>query len=111
MNRLTPEALDALLAEHYSQNDDKPPSQQRVNPWCMSDDHVEDQGWPCTIYLLASEVRDAQQWLRKHAEHTESPDGQICLRYITEGSGSADYPCICSLNDLRALAHYEEGTK
>ena len=59
MNQLTPEALDALLAEH--QKHDCP----SCDGYCEECGHVvncwPDSPWPCTIYLLASEVQDARE--------------------------------------------------
>lgn len=49
MNRLTPEALAALLAEHESD--------EYAMPMCCACY----QEWPCPIYLLASEVQDARE--------------------------------------------------
>lgn len=62
-NRLTPEALDALLAEHTGS---RPRSCGCDAQVCRPDCGKEivcrcGKSLPCTLYLLASEVRDARE--------------------------------------------------
>lgn len=117
-DRLTPEALDALLVEHHSMNDELPPSKQRKKPYCMGDHWGYDEWadspmpWPCTVYLLASEVRDAREAIVEYVEagemlgycrrHPEKADYREALDY-------AGVRHITAHNRIRALAHYEEG--
>lgn len=54
MNRLTPEALDALLAEHVQYS-------ERATRCAGCSNYGIFRIWPCDIYLLASEVRELRR--------------------------------------------------
>ena len=60
MTRLTTEALDALLAEHRPVPNDRVTDAYPADFYCCSEDHRDFVEHPCSIYLLASEVRDAR---------------------------------------------------
>ena len=105
-NRLTPEALDALLAEHRNDGDEN--CQTCLGPRQSGYRPVP---WPCTIYLLASEVRDAR------------PVRDAAIAYVLGYSFKGDDLNQESLEAYQkravteeeelwaAVAHYEEGTK
>ena len=116
-NRLTPEALDALLAEHHE-----------VEGMCIRCSDANMGGWtkrvhfPCTIYLLASEVRDARQLAERtkkakalvHEVHKPQLEAYSCE--CRDGNDDTDPGDDCKLAEAwswlnLALAHYEEGTK
>ena len=92
MNRLTPEALDALLADHVV----------CPNPECpfLNQEHCPACGplvpWPCTYVLLASEVRDARPVIE-------------AARITAKWAAGLSYIHVDEIDE--ALAHYEEGTK
>ena len=95
MTRLTPEALDALLAEHRGIT--------RETGFGTSTDCADLQcpEWPCDIYLLATEVR---VW-RTPSNMVTSDTARTALETIHTKVG----PAGDGLNE--ALDHYEEGTK
>ena len=98
MTRLTTEAVDALLAEHRGIT--------RETGLGTSTDCADLQcpEWPCTTWLLATEVRDARE-LAKVAKEM--------MDYLDQMDGNPRKPgCDCLYDALpSALAHYEEGRK
>lgn len=99
MNRVSGEALDALLAEHV----EGIVCQQCGEVVCFScQPHT---AWPCQILLLASEVRDARPVIEKAQGVVKAPMLLGGMRW-----GRNDF--ANRMHELfQALAHYEEGTK
>ena len=97
-DRLTPEALDALLLAHHDR--DVPLKLAEVCFDCL-------EPWPCTIYLLASEARDARPVIaasrKVNIQFMKSECAGVPTRWTLTVDG------VEQLHE--ALAHYEEGTK
>lgn len=107
-NRLTPEALERLLADHAKCSCEICSSDARFS-YCEAHNPIELVHFPCTIYLLASEVRDARpviEALRRIEDGVDHPRGM-------SDQTAGFYEAVNWAQGIArsALAHYEEGTK
>ena len=117
--KLSSEALDALLAEHVKIPTDRVTDAYPAEFYCGADD-CEFAEWPCTIYLLASEVRDARpkfEIIREWVDAKTDPDTALDAFTIDILKSWMEFEILGrpgkTLAEIKTerLAHYEEGTE